>query len=58
VLKELNESEEWIDMLVGRKMIDEQSILPIQEQCRSLCRIIAASVRTAKKNLGRIAEAE
>jgi len=58
VLKELNESEVWIDMLVRRKMAEEQPILRVQDQCKSLCRIIAASVRTAKKNLGRIADRE
>jgi four helix bundle protein len=47
VLKELNEAEVWIDILVRRKMVDGESILRIQEECTSLCRIIAASVRTA-----------
>ncbi|HTY39427.1 MAG TPA: four helix bundle protein [Bacteroidota bacterium] len=55
VLKELNESEVWIDMLVRRKMAEGQSILHVQEECKSLCRIIAASVRTAKQNMGRTA---
>ncbi len=53
VLKELNESEVWIDILVRRKMADEQPILQLQEECKSLCRIIAASVRNANRNLGR-----
>jgi four helix bundle protein len=53
VLKELNESEVWIDILVRRKMADEQPILQLQDECKSLCRIIAASVRTANRNLGR-----
>ena len=53
VLKELNESEVWIDMLVRRKMAEDQPILQIQEECKSLCRIIAASVRTTNRNLGR-----
>ena len=53
VLKELNESEVWIDMLVRRKMADDQPILQIQKECKSLCRIIAASVRTTNKSLGR-----
>ncbi len=53
VLKELNESEVWIDMIVRRKMAEGQHVLRLQEDCKSLCRIIAASVRTAKRNLGR-----
>jgi four helix bundle protein len=56
VLKELNESEVWIEMLVRRKMTEDQPILKIREECKSLCRIIAASVRTANKNLGRTKE--
>ena len=68
VLKELNEAEvclprrspalagrrRGIDILVRRNMVGDQSILQIREECKSLCRIIAASVRTANKNLGRI----
>jgi four helix bundle protein len=54
VLKELNESEVWIDILVRRKMTEDQPILKIQEECKSLYRIIAASVRTTNRNLGRI----
>ena len=44
VLKELNEAEVWID------------ILRIQEDCKRLCRIIAASVRTAGRNLSGLNE--
>jgi four helix bundle protein len=58
VLKELNESEVWIDILVRRKMADEQPVLRLQEECKTLCRIIAASVRTANRNLGRTAGPE
>ena len=53
VRKALNESEVWIDMLVRRKMAEDQPILQIPEECKSLCRIIAASVRTTNRNLGR-----
>jgi four helix bundle protein len=50
VLKELNEAEVWIDVLVR---VDGEPILRIQEECKCLCRIIAASVRTVKRGLGR-----
>ncbi len=53
VLKELNESEVWIDMILRRKMAEGQHVLRLQEDCNSLCRIIAASVRTPKRDLGR-----
>jgi four helix bundle protein len=58
VLKELNESEVWIDILVRRNMAEDLPILQIQEECKSLCRIIAASVRTANMNLGRTTHPE
>jgi four helix bundle protein len=53
VLKELNESEVWTDMLVRRKTAEGHPILKIQEECKRLCRIIAVSVRTTNRNLGR-----
>jgi four helix bundle protein len=53
VLKELNEAEVWIDILVRRKMAEGQPLIRMQEECKTLCRIIAASVRTANRNLGR-----
>ncbi len=54
VLKELNEIEHWLDVVIRRKMAKDQPIERIQEHRKTLCRIIAASVRTAKRNLGRI----
>jgi four helix bundle protein len=53
VLKELNEAEVWIDILVRRRMVDGAEILRVQQECKTLCRIIAASVRTAGRNLNR-----
>ncbi len=46
--------EQWLSVLIKRKMAKDQPIERIQEHCKTLCRIIAASVRTAKRNLGRI----
>ena len=56
VLKELNEAEVWIDILVRRRVTEGEEILRIQEDCKRLCRIIAASVRTAGRNLSRLNE--
>ena len=56
VLKELNEAEVWIDILVRRRMVDGEEILRVQQECKTLCRIIAASVRTAGRNLSRLKE--
>ncbi len=57
-LKELNETEHWLDVLIKRKMAEGQLVERIQGHCKTLCRIIAASVRTAKRNLGRIPQDE
>jgi len=56
VLKELNEAKVWIDILVRRRMTEGEDILRIQQDCKTLCRSIAASVRTAGRNLSRLNE--
>ncbi len=53
VLKELNEAEVWIDILVKRQVTAGADALRIQGECKTLCRIIGASVRTAQRNIGR-----
>ena len=57
VLKELNEAELWIDILVRRRMAEGPEIVQAQEECKTLCRIIGASVRTAGRNLSRLKDA-
>ncbi len=47
VFKELNESEVWLEMLKQRGAFPPQQLQPLQEECRVLCRIIAASRKTA-----------
>ena len=54
VLKELNEAEVWIDILVRRSLVEGPEALEVQGECTTLCRIIGASVRTAALNLGRL----
>jgi len=51
VLKELNEAEVWIELIVRRRMLDGDRMQKISEDCQSLCKIMAASVRTAGANL-------
>jgi len=46
--KELNETENWLRLLLEGKVLAEQRIRPIYEECKVLCRIIAASRRTAR----------
>ncbi len=53
VLKEPNEAEVWIDISVKRRLVEGTEALRIQEECKVLCRIIGASVRTARKKIGK-----
>ena len=53
-LKELNESEVWLDMILRRRMGDEATVLQVRQECNELCRILAASVRTTAAKLGRL----
>ena len=57
VLKELNEAEVWLDILIQRRMLEGEEVLRLQEECKTLCRIIGASVRTAGRNLSRLNDA-
>jgi four helix bundle protein len=49
VLKELNETEVWFQILIRTQLVSSESIQPIREECVSLSRIIAASIRTMKQ---------
>jgi four helix bundle protein len=51
VLKELNETEMWLEMLRIRGMIPETTIAPVHQECGELCRIIAVSRRTARERV-------
>ena len=49
-LKELRESSVWIRMIVKSKLIQEQRLELLQDECDQLCKIIAKSLVTAKSN--------
>ena len=51
VLKELNESQIWLKILCERKMLQEEELESVYRECDELCRIIAASRRTAEAGL-------
>jgi len=46
VLKELNETDVWLQILVRATLVTADSAGPLREECTSLARIIAASIRT------------
>ncbi|HTY01431.1 MAG TPA: four helix bundle protein [Bacteroidota bacterium] len=54
VLKELNESRVWLDMILKRGLYDAQEARLAHEECVTLSKIIAVSRRTAAENAGRI----
>ena len=48
VFKELNESEVWLELILSRKMIPGDLVANVLEECKIMCRIVAASRRTAR----------
>jgi len=48
VFKELNESEVWLELILSRRMIPGDVTATVLEECKILCRIVAASRRTAR----------
>jgi four helix bundle protein len=57
VLKELNESRVWLQMILKRQLTAPSEVLPVLEECVALSKIIAASRRTAVMNAGRMRSA-
>ena len=49
VLKELNETEVWLQVLVRTRIVAREAICPMREECNALARIITASIRTLKR---------
>ena len=52
-LKELNETEVWLDMVFHRGMVEANQIGKLRQECGELCRILAASVKTMEKRIGK-----
>jgi four helix bundle protein len=57
VLKELNESRVWIEMIQQRELVAPGKVQPVLEECVALSKIIAASRRTAAQNAGKMRKA-
>ena len=51
-LKELNESQVWLKIVIKSKMHMDPTLGDLQQECSQLCRIINASIKTASKNRG------
>ncbi len=49
-LKELNESCVWLKMICHAGLINETRLSPLIDENQKLCRILNASIKTAKQN--------
>jgi four helix bundle protein len=49
VLKELNETDVWLQLIIETSLLPIEVTQPIVAENQELCRIIAASVRTARE---------
>jgi four helix bundle protein len=47
VLKELNETEVWLELIIKNSWLSQENMPAIVAENDELCRIIAASIRTA-----------
>jgi len=48
VFKELNETEVWLQIILRRKMLEENKLKLIIKENSELCKIIATTIKTAK----------
>ena len=49
--KELNESRVWLKIIIKSKMVKQEKLSSLFQECDELCRIINASIKTSRKNL-------
>ncbi len=57
VLKELNESRVWLEMIARRRLVDQSKVEPLLEECVALGKIITVSRRTAAEHAGKMRKA-
>jgi four helix bundle protein len=50
VLKELNESRVWLLIIIRAEMLPRERLDPLLDECDQLCRIMSASIQTAKQS--------
>jgi len=49
VLKELKETHVWLTLIVKHYPAQQENIAPLEDETTQLCRIIATSLRTARR---------
>ena len=52
-LKELRESRFWIRLIVESELLPTKKMADLEDECTQLCKIVARSLITAKKNEGK-----
>jgi four helix bundle protein len=52
-LKELRESQFWIRLIVESELLPTKKKADLEDECTQLCKIVAKSLITAKKNEGK-----
>ncbi|MCB0197885.1 MAG: four helix bundle protein [Anaerolineae bacterium] len=50
-LKELNESRVWLKIISKSDLLSAEKLHNINQECDELCRVINASIKTARKKL-------
>jgi four helix bundle protein len=50
VLKELNETTVWLEIITQSQMIPIEEFIGLKKECGELCRIMSASVKTAQRH--------
>lgn len=50
-LKELNESNIWLKIIMKSQLQPVEQVVSIQKECEELCRIINASIQTSKRRI-------
>jgi four helix bundle protein len=51
VFKELNETTIWLEVIAQNSMLPSEITTPIVAENRELCRVIAASIKTARASM-------
>ena len=53
-LKELNETEIWLTIIVKGNLLEEHQVCGISSECKELCKILGSSIKTALTNVGKL----
>ena len=49
-VKELNESEVWLRIIIASNMLPRNQLVPLIDECNQLQRILSASINTARQS--------